>query len=340
MRFGTFHLIGSPEMAPARDRFDETLSHINLADQLGFDMVWVAEHHFSNYGYSANPLLLIARAAATAPRVRFGQAVLVSPFWHPIRLAEDIATTDLLTGGRLDIGLGRGDQPLEFHGFAIAQDESRSMFAEHVELMRLAWTQDDFTFSGQHYQVPTPITVLPRPLQQPHPPIWLAVQSETSLKWAAANGCNVLLTGGGTEWDVLGRWIDTHRNAAGSQARIGVLRHVLVTEREADARAALWQSRWQRNVATQLRLGKERVRGGRNDLTGYVDETTEEAWWDRVVYGTPERCIAQLRRQADQGVTDFLAWFDIGGLPAAQVQTSMQLFAHEVMPALATTVAH
>ncbi len=117
------------------------------------------------------------------------------------------------------------------------------------------------------------------------------------------------------------------------------MRHVLVTEREADARAALWQSRWQRNVATQLRLGKERVRGGRNDLTGYVDETTEEAWWERVVYGTPERCIAQLRRQADQGVTDFLAWFDIGGLPAAQVQQSMRLFATEVMPALAPTVA-
>ncbi len=124
----------------------------------------------------ANPLLLIARAAATAPRVRFGQAVLVSPFWHPIRLAEDIATTDLLTGGRLDIGLGRGYQPLEFHGFDTLQDRSRAMFEEHFELMRLAWTQDDFTFSGRHYTVPTPITVLPRPLQQPHPPIWLAVQ--------------------------------------------------------------------------------------------------------------------------------------------------------------------
>src|SRR6267378_3862642 len=167
MRFGTFHLIGSPTMAPPAQRFAETLAHIALADELGFGVVWVAEHHFSNYGYSANPLLLIARAAATAKRVRFGQAVLVSPFWHPIRLAEDIATTDLLTDGRLEVGLGRGYQPLEFHGFDVQQDDSRSIFEEQFELMRLAWTADDFTFEGQHYTVPTPITVLPRPLQQP-----------------------------------------------------------------------------------------------------------------------------------------------------------------------------
>lgn len=335
MRFGTFHLIGSPEMAPASRRFDETLAHIALADELDFDMVWVAEHHFSNYGYSANPLLLIARAAASAPRVRFGQAVLVTPFWHPIRLAEDIATTDLLTAGRLEIGLGRGYQPLEFHGFDVPQADSRAIFEEQVKLMRLAWTADDFTFDGQHFKVDTPITVLPRPLQQPHPPLWLAVQSQTSLDWAADQGCDVLLTGGGTDWDQLGAWINHFRARTKTQPRrIGVLRHVLVTETEDEARQAVWQSRWQRAVATQLRLGHQQIRAGKNDLTGYVDEISEDAWWDRIVYGTPERCIAQLRRQAEHGVTDFLAWFDIGGIPADQVQRSMHLFATEVAPAL------
>src|SRR6202171_6505757 len=123
MRVGTFHLIGSPSMAPAAQRFRETVDQIALADELGFDSVWVAEHHFSNYGYSANPLLLIARASATAPRVRFGQAVIVTPFWHPLRLAEDIAMTDLLTGGRLEVGLGRGYPPLEFRGLGGEQRE-------------------------------------------------------------------------------------------------------------------------------------------------------------------------------------------------------------------------
>ena len=208
MRFGTFHLLGSPSMAPAVERFAETIDHIALADELGFDAVWVAEHHFSNYGYSANPLLLIARASADAPRVRFGQAVLVTPFWHPLRLAEDIAITDLLTGGRLEIGLGRGYQPVEFRGLDVDQDQSRPIFEEQFEVMRLAWTADDFTFDGKHFPVRSPITVLPRPLQQPHPPIWLAVQSQTSLDWAAEQGCDVILSGASTDWQQLPAWIE------------------------------------------------------------------------------------------------------------------------------------
>lgn len=344
MRFGTFHLIGSPTMAPAAQRFSETLAHIALADELGYDSVWVAEHHFSNYGYSANPLLLIARASAVAPRVRFGQAVLVTPFWDPLRLAEDIAITDLLTDGRLEIGLGRGYQPLEFRGLGVDQDRSRELFEEQFEVMRLAWTAEDFTSSGKHFPVTYPITVLPRPMQLPHPPIWMAVQSQTSLDWAADHGCDVILSGASTPWEELSDWIDRFAERRvpapdnpSRAPRVGMLRHVFVAETEAEARDALWQSRWQRGVAERLRLGEEQIRAGRNSLDGFTHSMSEETWWDRIVYGTPEWCIAQMRRQAEAGVTDVLAWFDIGGLPAESVQRSMRLFATEVMPALAPT---
>ncbi|MCA1646365.1 MAG: LLM class flavin-dependent oxidoreductase [Chloroflexi bacterium] len=342
MRVGTFHLVGSPSMAPAKQRFAETLAHIELADELGFDTVWVAEHHFSNYGYSANPLLLIARASAGAPRVRFGQAVLVTPFWHPLRLAEDIAITDLLTQGRLEIGFGRGYQPFEFRGLRVDLDQSRALFEEQFEVMRLAWTADDFTFGGQHFPVTHPITVLPRPLQQPHPPIWMAAQSQTSIDWAADHGCDVIVSGAGTDWDQLRAWIDRFRarrvaapDDPSRAPRVGILRHVFVAETEAEAREALWQSRWQRGLAERLRLGQEQIKGGRNSLDGFVHSISEDAWWERIIYGTPEWCIAQMRRQAEAGVTDVLGWFDIGGLPAESVQRSMRLFAAEVVPALA-----
>jgi len=247
-----------------------------------------------------------------------------------------------LTDGRLEIGFGRGYQPLEFRGLWVDQEQSRALFEEQFALMHLAWTAEDFIFNGKHFPVTQPITVLPRPLQQPHPPIWLAVQSQTSLDWAADHGCDVILSGAGTAWDELHAWIgrflerrvpalDDPRRAP----RVGMLRHVFVTETEAEARDALWQSRWQRGVAERLRLGQEQIQGGRNSLDGFVHSMSEDAWWDRIVYGTPDWCIAQMRRQAELGVTDVLAWFDIGGLPAESVQRSMRLFATEVMPALA-----
>jgi len=341
MRFGTFHLIGAPDLEPASRRVEETLEQIALADELGFDHAWVAEHHFSNYGYSVNPLLVIAKASASARRLRFGQAVLVTPFWHPLRLAEDIALTDILTGGRLDLGLGRGYQHMEFRGFDLAIEDSRDVFLEQVEVMRKAWGEDDFTFHGRHFRVPHPITVLPRPVQEPHPPIWVAAQSAQSIDWAAEQGYRVMMTGGGaTTWEELGEWcrrFAERRAEAGHSAverRVGVLRFVYVAESEAEAREAVWQTRWQRRLAEHLRRGDERIMAGRNDPYPFDEEASEEAWWDRLVYGTPDRCIAQLRRDAELGVTDAMGWFDVGGLPGERVLRSMRLFATEVMPAL------
>jgi alkanesulfonate monooxygenase SsuD/methylene tetrahydromethanopterin reductase-like flavin-dependent oxidoreductase (luciferase family) len=230
---------------------------------------------------------------------------------------------------------------MEFVGLGVDQTNSRALFEEQVEVMRLAWTTDDFTFDGHYFPVRKPITVLPRPLQQPHPPIWMAVQSETSLDWAAAHDCNIILSGSSTEWDQLPVWTErylAHRRAAahdsGQPPRIGILRHVFVSESDTEAHDALWQSRWQRAVAERLRLGEERITGGLNSLEGFVHKMPEDTWWDRIVYGTPERCIDQLRRDAALGVTDLVGWFDIGGLPAETVERSMRLFADKVAPAL------
>ncbi len=341
MRIGTFHLLGSPDLARGQRRFEETIEQIALADELGFDYAWVAEHHFSNYGLSTNPLLLIAHASAVAPRIRFSQGVIVTPFWHPLRLAEDVAVVDILTRGRLDLGLGRGYQAMEFHGLNVPLEESRAIFQEQLALMKKAWTEDDFTFQGRYYQVPRPTTLLPKPLQRPHPPIWVATLSLTTLDWIAANGYQALITGNRMTWDEIAAWRDrflTLRAAAGHRtddARIGVLRHIYVADNEAEARAAVWQTRWQSRVSHHLGMDDEPIRAGRNLASPLADEPDDEAWWERLIYGTPERCIAQLRRDAEAGITDVLGWFDVGGLPHEQVVRSLRLFAQEVLPALA-----
>src|SRR6266496_1811442 len=196
MRFGTFNLIGAPNMESGEQRVNDTLAQIVLADELGFHVANIAEHHFSNYGYAVNPLLIIARAAGVAKRIRFGQAVIVTPFWHPIRLAEDIALTDILTGGRLEIGLGRGYQKMEFDSLGLDMDAGRPLFLEQLEVMQKAWTEDDFTHAGQFYKIERPTTVLPRPIQQPHPQIWIACQSDSTVDWTADQGYFPLFSGG------------------------------------------------------------------------------------------------------------------------------------------------
>ena len=342
MRFGTFHLIGAPHMTPAEQRVRETLEQISLADELGFDHVWVAEHHFSNYGYSVNPLILIAKASAYATRVRFGQAVIVTPFWQPVRLAEDIALTDILTSGRLDLGLGRGYQPMEFEGLGLDIADNTAMFQEGLDLMAKCWSEDDFTFQGRHYRVERPTTVFPRPIQQPHPPIWIAAQSPSTMDWTADQGYFALTSASTTRWDELAAFTQRfrERRAAAGHARpgrIANLRFVHVTESEGEAREAVWQTRWQRRVADHLRRNDQRMAAGVNEAYPIEGEDPDEVWWDRLVYGTPDRCIAQIRRDQELGYTDFIGWFDIGGLPGEQVLRSIRLFAEEVIPALQKT---
>src|SRR5436190_21167516 len=337
MRFGTFHLIGAPHLQPGEQRVNETIDQIVLADELGFDLANVAEHHFSNYGYATNPLLIIARASGLARRIRFGQAVIVTPFWQPMRLAEDIALTDILTGGRLEIGLGRGYQKMEFDGLDLDFGDTRAMFLEQLEIMQKAWTEDDFTYQGQYFSVRRPTTVLPRPVQQPHPRIWIACQRDQTVDGTAEQGYCPLFSGGSATPEQVksmsSRFLDRWQ-AAGhpGQPSMAVQAFAYVTETDDEAHEAMWQTRWQRRAASHLRMDDARITAGTNEEFPLPNEPTDEELWDRLVYGTPERCVRQVRRLADLGFTHFVGWFDVGGLPHATVVQSMRRFAAEVMP--------
>jgi alkanesulfonate monooxygenase SsuD/methylene tetrahydromethanopterin reductase-like flavin-dependent oxidoreductase (luciferase family) len=344
MRFGTFHLIGAPEMQPGEQRVGETIDQIVLADQLGLHKAWVAEHHFSNYGYATNPLLIIAKAAGLTRQIRFGQAIIVTPFWHPLRLAEDITLTNILTGGRLDIGIGRGYQKMETDAFELKLEESRALFLEQLEIMKKAWTEDDFTHQGQFFTILRPITMLPKPLQKPHPRIWIACQSEQTIDWAADQGYSPIFSGSSGGTQIFGwreRFVQRWRAAghALTDPPVAVQRFVYVCDDEAEARAALRWPRWQRRLASHLRNASERIVAGRNEEYPAPNEPSEDELWDRVVYGPPERCIAQIRRDVEMGFSDFIGWFDVGGLPAEKVERSMRRFATEVMPAFTGSVS-
>src|SRR5437899_10458265 len=180
MKFGLF--FQTPE-APGQshgERFAEMLDRIALADSLGFDVAWLAELHFGGaFSLLASPLMVVPVVAQRTRRIRIGTAVTLLPLHHPLSCAEQAATADVLSGGRLEFGVGRGSIPSQFHGFRVPVAENRARFDEALEIIRLAWTQERVSDPGEFYQVED-LAVVPRPVQQPHPPIRVAVPTAES----------------------------------------------------------------------------------------------------------------------------------------------------------------
>ena len=175
------------------DRFyGERLDLIAEADDLGFDTVWLTEHHFVDDGYLPSPVVMTAAIAARTSRIELGQGVLILPFYHPIRLAEDAAVIDNLSGGRMMLGLGSGYRQSEFDGYGVNKRFRKSLMDEGIAIITGAWTRDDFSFHGKRYEVEN-VSIRPKPMQQdPHPPIWCGARSDAATERAARLGLHLI----------------------------------------------------------------------------------------------------------------------------------------------------
>src|SRR5688572_5762632 len=182
-----------------REAFDEALTTADLAETLGFDGVWLAERHFSAPGGAAlissvgsAPLLMATAIALRTRRIRIGTAVLLLPLGHPVRLAEEVATLDHLSRGRLNLGIGRSSFPRAYDAYNVAYAESRARFQEYLDVMRLAWTQPRFSYDGSFYTCQD-LEVIPKPYQQPHPPLYQAAASQDTFAAIGTAGRHLLV---------------------------------------------------------------------------------------------------------------------------------------------------
>src|SRR5712692_10163770 len=180
MEFGTFLLLQTPSAEPSDGVYRRGVEITQAAEDLGFRNMWLAEHHFSTYGYLSRPLTFALHVAGKTRHLRLGTAVIVVPLHHPLVIAEEIATVDLLSGGRLDVGLGRGYQRYEFERLGLDLGESRTRWEEAVDIILLAFTGKPFSYEGKYYKIPE-TTVFPQPVQRPHPPVWVTAQSPESI---------------------------------------------------------------------------------------------------------------------------------------------------------------
>ena len=170
MKFGTFHILPMPEGTTAHDVIHETLTEVYLAESMGFDTVWLAEHHSSRFGLCASASVLGAAVAMRTQRVRIGYAVNVTPLHHPLRLAEEVAFVDQLSNGRVIAGFGPGYAPYEFDLYGMPLDERHR---EGTEVVMKVWCEEEFSHHGKYYDFDN-VSVLPKPCQRPHPPIAIA----------------------------------------------------------------------------------------------------------------------------------------------------------------------
>src|SRR5581483_9940053 len=167
--------------------YAETLRQIQYAEDLGYDTIWLTEHHFAEDGYSPSVMPIAGAVAARTRRARIGSYLALTSFNNAIRFAEDAATVDLLSNGRLDLALGMGYAPHEFTGFGVPQSERRSRYLEFMDVIQGLWTNEYFSYQGRHYQIDN-ARLMPKPVQSPHPPIWVGARAPAALDRAAAAG--------------------------------------------------------------------------------------------------------------------------------------------------------
>ena len=180
-----------PDQSKRVECFENDLRFFELAEQLGYDKIWIAEHLFSTYGVVTSTQVYAAAIAQRTKRVRIGTAIVAVPFNHPLRTASDFALIDILSHGRLDFGVGRAYQPHEFVGLGVPMDKSREMLAEGLDIILKSWTQERISYKGRFWTIPEPVELLPKPVQKPHPPVYQATISPESFEQAAAGGWNL-----------------------------------------------------------------------------------------------------------------------------------------------------
>ena len=331
MRFGTFSYNQARPWVTERQAFEELLDQIEMTERLGFHEAWFAEHHHSDYGMLASPNLIIAALARHTRRLRFGNLVNALPLHDPMRLAEECAMLDILTGGRLNIGLGRG-VPRDDLKHGLDRNTAQARFEEGVEIVLRAWTEDTFTYRGTAWSY-SDISCRPRPLQRPHPPLYLVGVSPETLAFGAARGLPLLLAGAQPVAEVK-RTREAYRELladAGHEpedVRLPLNRFVYVAE---TAEQAIEETR----AAVMGFIGRK---GSviRDFLSVPDGEITERLLHDEVfIFGDADRClerIEELRGELD--VRDLILTFNYFTIDHDRCRRSMERFTEQVLPEL------
>jgi alkanesulfonate monooxygenase SsuD/methylene tetrahydromethanopterin reductase-like flavin-dependent oxidoreductase (luciferase family) len=339
-----------------REAFDEAFALAETAETEGFDGVWFAERHFAPPGgtgpipsVASAPLVWATAIAARTSRLRVGTAVLVLPLGHPVRMAEEVATLDNISQGRLDLGIGRSSFPRSYEGYDVPYAESRERFEEFLAVMRLALTQERFSYAGKYYTF-RDVCLIPKPYQKPHPPMRAAVTSRDTYGFMGRLGLPIFASLGATLASDIAEALQDYRAAWREAGHPGngdvVLRlPIYVATTMPDALSEPEES----TMHHYMRLRQAFLRsanGAEGDARAtraarLATLTYEDVVRERVVFGTPEHVVRQLQTLGETvGLSGLIMEANIGGrISPGSVLQSIRLFAQEVAPRLRLAVA-
>ena len=343
MDFALFSHIPWPEQYTPKGLYSDLTEQATVGEELGFKAIWLAEHHFTRYGLGASSLIIASNIAARTDRIRLGTAVLIPPLHHPVRLAEDTATLDVLSDGRLDVGFGRGAASSEYANFGIDHAESQARYRETIQMVEALWTNRDYTFEGEFHTAKN-VNLVPTPLQDPHPPVYVAAtRSLESLDFVASTGRRLIVgvvLNTTDAVDLLQRFLQLSEQAGHgvTASDVPFFRYFYVAETEEQAhREARDALNWTLDINTWRRefsVGSEVY----ESMADYLNRRTElppsyeYLAENRAFIGSPDQCAAKIQELYDAGVRYLGCNFAFGGLDQSKQLKSMELFAKEVMP--------
>jgi len=310
--------------------YPEALEEVIRAEELGFDSVWMEEHHSVTNHYWPSPLPVLAGFATRTSRLVLGTDIIVAAFHHPVRLAEDVAMLDVISNGRLVLGIAIGYKPDEFALYGVELEKRGARFEEQLAIMKGLWTQERVQFNGTYYTLEGRLE--PKPVQKPHPPLWIGGWGDITLRRAATLADNWIP---GPTAD-LARLLAgkkqflERRRAAGLAAPTEwpLTRDVIIADSDQRARELAEQ-----HIMVAYR--REYAGGWRHPfIDASVATDLDKLMEDRFIIGGPEQCVRRLRRFVEQyGMTHLICRMFFPGMPHAHIMRGLELLAREVMPA-------
>ena len=309
--------------------YRDSLEQVELAEALGFDSIWLTEHHFTDDGYLPAMLPAAAAIAARTKRVTIGTFVLLAPFQHPLKLAEDAAVVDVISNGRLRLGLGQGYRQEEFDGFGVPRAERLGRTLETIEILKLAWTGQRFSFDGKYFHFKD-VRVLPTPASHPYPELLWGAGAPKAIRRAAKMGLSFACVGGRKE---MGIYTEALKEAGRNPADFSLVNsrvvYIAATAQEA------WKEVGDALMYQAQHYGKWlSAAAGTSDMSQVLIRPDPERLKRTSILGPPEEVRARITAVIESGpITDMITVAQLPGLDPAKARRSLERFGREVLPA-------